>query len=99
MASDGVRTRQSVSLVADAQQPEVLMLTIKTTGDDAWQTDAILIDALRAAHVTIEGKTYEIIEATDVGEISLRPVVHGIASIHDADIVTKDAHNITIEVL
>jgi hypothetical protein len=78
------------------------MLTIQTTGDDAWDTDVTLINALHAAHVKVDNGvrdlgTFEIAGCNDKGEILLIPVKDGSAVGMQA--IPVLAHNITIEVL
>lgn len=72
------------------------MLTIKTTGDDAWDTDARVIDALTGYHAVVNGDYAEIRGSND-GKILLLPL-----DIHNnprGDAYFKDAANIEIEVL
>lgn len=75
------------------------MLTIKTTGDDAWDTDARLLDALRNYYVTVEGdaRTFEVRGCNDQGYALLQPLTSEGNPLGEA--VFIDAHNITINVL
>ena len=53
------------------------MLTIQTTGHDAWDTDARLIDALEGMQVKVNGELVEVIGATDDGHILTHLVKDG----------------------
>ena len=73
------------------------MLTIKTTGDDAWDTDAKLITALTGYDVAVNGTHVEIRGANDDGMIIVRPL--DINHFPGGPVFLMDAHNIEIEVL
>jgi hypothetical protein len=88
------------------------MLTISTTGDDAWETDARLLRTIRGFQVqlpahhlpntltTMGATTFEVEgpDDDDRGEVLLRPVVNG-ERMGDGDTFWIDASGITIEVL
>jgi hypothetical protein len=73
------------------------MLTIKTTGDDAWNTDRRLLDALRCYHVRIGGEEAMIRGTLDDGGLVIYPVRDGQPMRASARLIETDG--ITIEVL
>jgi hypothetical protein len=73
------------------------MLTIKTTGDDAWDTDRLLLNTLLGYDMIINGKYVRIISDATDGNVIVQPL--DIKGTEKGKPYLLPVHNIEIEVL